>query len=87
MDLVTLLIWVAILAIVVVAAAFILQQVPLPEPMRRIVLIAMVAVIAVVAIIVLLQLVHVGPVKIGSLASGHWIHVTIAVTPKLGLMV
>jgi hypothetical protein len=67
MDLVTLLVWVAILAIVIVAAAFILQQVPLPEPMHRIVLIAFVAIVAILAIIILLRFMHVEPVKIGML--------------------
>jgi hypothetical protein len=64
MDLITLIVWIAVLAIVVVAAWYILQQVPLPDPIRRIVLIAMVAVVAVVAIIVLLQFAHMGPMRL-----------------------
>jgi RsiW-degrading membrane proteinase PrsW (M82 family) len=67
MELVPLLIWIAVLAIVVVAAAFILQQVPLPDPIRRIVLVALVAIVAILAIIILLRFMHVEPVKIGML--------------------
>jgi hypothetical protein len=66
MDLVTLIVWIAVLAIVVVAAWYILGQVPLPDPIRRIVLIAMIAVVAVVAIIVLLQFGHVGGLRLGT---------------------
>jgi glucan phosphoethanolaminetransferase (alkaline phosphatase superfamily) len=54
--LVDLLILLAVLAIVVIAAWYILNQVELPEPIRKIVMIALVVLVAIVAIILLMQL-------------------------------
>jgi cobalamin synthase len=54
--LVDLLILIAVLCIVAVAAWYILNQVDMPEPIRKIVMIALVALVAIIAIIMLLQL-------------------------------
>jgi hypothetical protein len=54
-ELIHLIVWIAVLAIVAVAVWWILSQVPLPDPIRKIVIIAVVAIVAVLAIILLLQ--------------------------------
>jgi len=59
-----LLVWLAILAIVVIAGWYVLSQVPLPEPIRRIVLIVLVIVVAVLAIGVLLNLTGYGGIPL-----------------------
>ena len=65
MSLVDLLVWVGVLAIVLVAVWFVLSQIPLPEPIRQIVIIAVVVIVAIVAIIALLNLGHMGSLRIG----------------------
>ena len=55
-----LVVWLAVLVILCLVAWFLLQQVPLPEPARRIVTIVLVVVVALVAIVVLLNLTGVG---------------------------
>jgi hypothetical protein len=55
-ELIHLIIWLAVIVIVIVAVWYILSQIPLPDPIRQIIIIAMVAVVAIVAIIFLLQL-------------------------------
>lgn len=67
--LINLLIFVAILAIVCVAAWFILSQIEMTEPIRKIVMIVAVAVVAIIAIILLLQLG--GGAKLGRLSYGE----------------
>ena len=54
--LVNLLILIGVLAIVVVAGWYILQQVQLPAPVQRIIMIVFIIVVAVIAIIILLNL-------------------------------
>jgi len=54
--LINLLVMLGILAIVMVAAWYILSQMNLPDPIRRVVLIIAVVVVAVIGIILLLQL-------------------------------
>lgn len=54
--LINLLVLLGVLAIVVIAGWFVLNQMTLPEPIRRIILIVGVIVVAVIAIIILLQL-------------------------------
>lgn len=56
MDLISLLVWLAVLAIIVIAGWWILAQVNLPDPIRRIVLIVLVVVVAIIAISALLHL-------------------------------
>lgn len=68
--LVDLLILLAVLAIVIVAAWYILQQVSLPEPIRKIVMIVLVALVAIIAIIILLNLRSGGGLKLGMLSVG-----------------
>ena len=55
MDPIQLLVWLAIIAILVVAAWYILSQMQLPEPIGRIVMIVVVVIIAVVAVSFLYQ--------------------------------
>lgn len=55
-TLVELLILLGVLAIVITAAWFILQQLQLPEPIHRIVVIVLVVVVAVLAVILLIRL-------------------------------
>jgi hypothetical protein len=64
MNLVDLLIWVGVLAIVVIAGWYVLSQVPLPDPIRRIIIIALVIIVAIVAIVMLLNLGHMGNLRI-----------------------
>ena len=66
MGLVDLLIWLGVLAIVCIAIWYILSQIPLPEPIRQIVIIVLVIIIAIVAIITLLNLGHMGGLRIGN---------------------
>lgn len=54
--LVNLLILFAVLAIVLVAGYYILQQVQLPPPVQKIVMILLIAVVALIAIIILLNI-------------------------------
>src|SRR5262245_41173212 len=54
--LINLLVLLGVLAIVVVAGWFVLNQMTLPEPIRKIILIVGVIVVAIIAIIILLQL-------------------------------
>jgi hypothetical protein len=66
MSLINLLIYVAILAIVLIAFWYILNQVALPPPIRQIVIIVFVVVVAIIAIYVLLGLVRgVGSINVG----------------------
>ena len=51
----SLLVWLAILAIVIIVVWWLLTQLPLPEPARKIITIVLVIIIAVVAIGILLQ--------------------------------
>ena len=55
-TLIDLLVLLGVVAIVVVAAWYVMSQMALPEPIRRIVMIALVIIIAIVAIIALLRL-------------------------------
>ena len=55
-TLIELLVLLGVLAIVVTAAWFVLQQMNLPEPIHRIVIIVLVVVVAVIAVILLLRL-------------------------------
>jgi len=55
-TLIELLILLGVLAIVITAAWFILQQMQLPEPIHRIVVIVLVVIVAVLAVILLLRL-------------------------------
>lgn len=66
MDLVSLLIWLAIVVIVVIAAYAILQKVTLDPAVRQIVNVAVIAVVAIIAIIVLLRFVGTsgGPIRV-----------------------
>ena len=56
MDLIGLLVWLAVLAIIVICGWYILSQVALPDPIRKIVMIVLVVVIAIIAISALLHL-------------------------------
>lgn len=60
MDLVTLLIYIAVAAIIIVAAYAILSKVPMDPAVRNIVTIAIIAVVAIFAVIILLQMRHSG---------------------------
>ena len=65
--LVNLLVLIGVLAIVVVAGWYILGQVQLPDPVRRIIMIVFVVIVAIIAIIILLNLgglTHIG--RVGS---------------------
>lgn len=62
MDLVTLLIWIAVLAIVVIAAYAILQKVTLDPAVRNIVNVALIAFVAIVAIVILFRFAGGGPI-------------------------
>jgi hypothetical protein len=64
MDLISLLIWVGVLTIVCIALWYILSQIPLPPPIRQIVIVALVVIVAIVAIIMLLNLGHMGNFRI-----------------------
>ncbi len=55
------LVYLAILAIVVILMWWLLAQVPLPEPARKIITIVLVVVVAVIAITLLLNLAGHGP--------------------------
>ena len=55
-----LLVYLGILVIVAIAAIYVLQQVSLPDPAGRILMVVVIVVIAIVAIILLLQFAH-GP--------------------------
>jgi heme A synthase len=55
-----LLVWVAVLAIVVILIWWVLSQLPLPEPARKIVTIVLVVVVAIIAIGFLLSVAGVG---------------------------
>jgi hypothetical protein len=67
--LINLLVLLGVLAIVVIAGWFVLSQMNLPEPIRRIILIVGVIVVAVIAIIILLQL---PGARLGSRAPPHY---------------
>lgn len=54
-------VWLAVLAVVLIVCWFVISQMTLPEPVRKIVTIVMVVVVAVVAIMVLLSLTGAGP--------------------------
>jgi hypothetical protein len=66
MPLVSLLVYVAILAIVLIAFWYIIQQIAMPPPIRQIVIIVFVVIIAIVSIYILVNLVH----GVGSLSVG-----------------
>ena len=71
--LVNLLILIAVLAIVVVAGYYIMQQFTLPEPIRKIIMILFVVIVAIIAIIILLNLgglTHIG--RSGGLLGAHY---------------
>jgi len=55
-TLVNLLILIAVLAIVIVAGYYIMQQVQLPAPVQKIIMILFIAAVAVIAVIILLNL-------------------------------
>jgi hypothetical protein len=55
-ELIHLLVWLAVLAIVAIAVWYILSQVSLPDPIRRIIIIVVVVIVAIIAITALLQL-------------------------------
>lgn len=55
MTLIDLVIWLGVIAIVVIVGWFLLSQMQLPEPIRRILIVAAVIVVAVLAIVFLLQ--------------------------------
>lgn len=55
------LVWLAVFIIVAIVAWWLISQVAMPEPIRRIVTIVFVVVAAVIAIVILLQLTGVGP--------------------------
>jgi hypothetical protein len=63
-NIVDLLIWVGVLAIVLIAGWYVLSQVPLPPPIRQIIIIVLVIICAIVAIIMLLNLGHMGNLRI-----------------------
>jgi hypothetical protein len=50
------LIWLAILAIVAIAAWYVMSQVAMPDPVRRIVMVVLVVICAIIAINILLTL-------------------------------
>ena len=56
-----LLVWVAVLAIVVILIWWILTQLPLPDPARKIITIVLVVVVAIIAIGLLMNLAGMGP--------------------------
>lgn len=56
MDLIGLLVWLAVLCIIIVAGWYILSQVALPDPIRKIIMIVLVVIVAVIAISALLHL-------------------------------
>ena len=55
------LVWVAVLAIVVILIWWILSQLPLPDPARKIITIVLVVVVAIIAIGLLMNLAGMGP--------------------------
>jgi phosphoglycerol transferase MdoB-like AlkP superfamily enzyme len=65
MSLIDLLIWVGVLAIVVIAGWYVLSQVPLPPPIRQIIIVVLVIIVAIIAIITLLNLGHMTSLRIG----------------------
>ena len=56
-----LLVWVAVLAIVIILIWWILTQLPLPDPARKIITIVLVVVVAIIAIGLLMNLAGMGP--------------------------
>jgi hypothetical protein len=64
MDVISLLIWLAVLVIVIVAAQAILNRVSIDPATRSIINVAVIAVIGIVAIIILLRLGGVGAVRL-----------------------
>lgn len=56
-----LLVWVAVLAIVIILIWWILTQLPLPDPARKIISIVLVVVVAIIAIGLLLNFAGMGP--------------------------
>lgn len=62
-ELIHILIWLAIIGIAIVAIWYILNQLPLPEPVKQIIIIVIVVIVAIVAIMFLMQL--------GGMSGGH----------------
>lgn len=67
MDLVTLIVWVAVLIIVLLVLWWLLQQLPLDPMAQKIITIAVVVIVAVVAIAFLLKFSGAGSVRVGDL--------------------
>jgi chromate transport protein ChrA len=64
MDIVTLLVWVAVLVIAILAAFWIINQVPMDPKARQIINIVVVAAVAIIAIVVLMRFTGVNSLRL-----------------------